>query len=428
MLLGFFFGSLVLMLVLGFPIYLCLIGSSLVYIFMSGNLSPLIAVQRVILAPDSFTLLAVPFFILAGQIMNSGGVTNRIFRFARTLVGHYRGGLGYVNIVASIIFAGMSGSALADAGGLGMVEIKAMRDAGYDDDFSLGVTAASSTVGPIIPPSIPFVIFGAVANVSVGGLFVGGFVPGLIMGLTLAVSVFIVARRRNYPVHPRASLREVLVAFKEAFLALLMPLIIIGGIWMGIMTPTEAAFVSILYALIVTGLIYRELSFKQLPQMMIATIRMVVPAILIVGGANIFGWIMNYEKIDQLLLKALLGITTNKYVILFIINLILLFLGMFLEVISAIMLVLPVLAPLVQIIGIDPIHLGVVMVLNLMIGLLTPPVGFVIYILSSTTKNSVNMVIRSVTPWLIPLLAALFLITFVPELVMFLPRLMGFVY
>ena len=426
MLLASFFGTLVLMIVLGFPVWLCLIGSSLVYMAISGNLSNLIAVQRIILAPDSFTLLAVPFFILAGQIMNAGGVTNRIFRFARTLVGHYRGGLGYVNIVASIIFAGMSGSALADAGGLGMVEIKAMRDEGYDDDFSLGVTGASSTIGPIIPPSIPFVIFGAVANVSVGGLFVGGFIPGLIMGLALAVMVFIVARKRNYPVQPRASLKETLVAFKEAFLALFMPLIIIGGIWGGVMTPTEAAFVSILYALLVSGLIYREISFKQLPRLMIDTIRMVAPAILIVGGANLFGWIMNYEKIDRLLLNLLLGITTNKYVILMIINLILLFLGMFLEVISAIMLVLPVLAPLVQVLGIDPIHLGVVMVLNLMIGLLTPPVGFVLYILSSATKNSVNMVIRSVLPWMIPLLVALFLITFIPELVLFLPRLMGF--
>jgi tripartite ATP-independent transporter DctM subunit len=426
MLLSWFFGTLILMLLLGFPVYLCLIGSSLVYMALSGNLSNLIAVQRIILAPDSFTLLAVPFFILAGQIMNTGGVTNRIFRFARTLVGHYRGGLGYVNIVASIIFAGMSGSALADAGGLGMVEIKAMRDDGYDDDFSLGVTGASSTIGPIIPPSIPFVIFGAVANVSVGGLFIGGFIPGLIMGLALAVMVFIVAGKRKYPVHPRATLRETLIAFKDAFLALLMPLIIIGGIWLGVMTPTEAAFVSILYALIVSGLVYREISFKQLPKLMIDTVRMVAPAILIVGGANLFGWIMNYEKIDRLLLNLLLGITTNKYAILLIINLILLFLGMFLEVISAIMLVLPVLGPLIHVLGIDPIHLGVVMVLNLMIGLLTPPVGFVLYILSSATKNTVNMVIRSVIPWMIPLLVALLLITFIPDLVLFLPRLMGF--
>lgn len=426
MLLTWFFCTLILMIIFGFPIYLCLIGSSLVYMFLSGNLSNLIAVQRIILAPDSFTLLAVPFFILAGQIMNTGGVTNRIFRFARTIVGHHRGGLGYVNIVASIIFAGMSGSALADAGGLGTVEIKAMRDEGYDDDFALGITGASCTIGPIIPPSIPFVIFGAVANVSVGGLFVGGVIPGLTMGLALAVTVFFVARRRKYPVHPRATLKETLIAFKDAFLALLMPLIIIGGIWLGVMTPTEAAFVSIFYALIVTGLVYRELSFKMLPKLMIDTIRIVVPAILIVGGANLFGWIMNYEKIDELLLKLLLGITSNKYVILFIINLILLFLGMFLEVISAIMLVLPVLAPLIEVVGIDPIHLGVVMVLNLMLGLLTPPVGFVLYVLSSTTKNSVNMVIRSITPWLIPLLIVLFLITFIPELVLFLPRLMGF--
>lgn len=426
MLMAALFGTLILMIMLGFPIYMCLIGASALYMLLAGNLSPLIAVQRVLIAPDSFALLAVPFFILAGQIMNSGGVTTRIFRFSRCVIGHFRGGLGYVNIVASIIFSGMSGSALADAGGLGQVEIKAMRDAGYDDDFSLGVTAASSTVGPLIPPSIAFVIYGAMANVSIGGLFVGGIVPGLMVGLTLSVMVFFVARKRNYPVHPRVPLRETLVSFKDSILSLLMPLIILGGIWAGVFTPTEAALVSILYALIVTGLIYRELSFKQLPGMMIDTIRMVAPAILIVGGANLFGWIMNFHRLDRILVDLLLGISTNRFVILMIINLILLFMGMFLEVISAIMLMLPILGPLVLQVGLDPIHLGVVMVLNLMIGLLTPPVGFVLYVLSSTTNNPIKMVIRSVTPWLIPLLATLLLITRFPELVLFLPRVMGF--
>lgn len=426
MLLISFLGTFALMLIFGFPIYLCLTGSSLVYMAVSGNLSQLLAVQRVIIAPDSFVLLAVPFFILAGQLMNTGGVTRRIFTFAHRLVGHFRGGLGYVNILASLIFAGMTGSALADAGGLGLIEIKAMRDEGYDNDFSIGVTAASSTVGPIIPPSIPFVVFGAVANVSIGGLFMGGFVPGLLMALTMSIMVFVIARRRNYRVLPRASLREVLVAFKQAFLALLMPVIIIGGIWLGVMTPTEAAAVSIVYALIVSGLVYRELSPKQLPKIMIDTVKMVAPAIIIVGGANLFGWIMNYEKIDQILLKLLLGISTNKFVVLMIINVILLVLGMFLEVISAIMLVLPVVIPLTQVLGIHPIHLGVVMVLNLMIGLLTPPVGFVLYILSSATKTPFKQVVRAVSPWLIPLMIALVLITLVPDLVLFVPRLTGF--
>ncbi|RPI11364.1 MAG: TRAP transporter large permease [Zetaproteobacteria bacterium] len=421
-----FFLCLALMLVGGFPIYLSLVGASLLYIALHPELSLLLAVQRMVGAPDSFALLAVPFFILAGQIMNTGGVTHRIFKFARCLVGNFRGGLGYVNVLASVIFAGMSGSALADAGGLGLVEIKAMRDEGYDDDFAIGVTAASSTIGPIIPPSIRFVIFGAVANVSVAGLFIGGFIPGLIMAAALAVMVFVVARRRNYAVRRRASAGDLWASFKESFLALLMPAILLGGIWLGVFTPTEAALVCILYAVVVTGLCYRELSVGQLPGMMVETIRMVVPAMMIVAGASLFGWIMNYEKVDQALVKLLLGITTNKYVLLLIVNLILLVLGMFLEVISVIMLVLPILQPLVTILGIHPIHLGVVVVLNLMIGLLTPPVGFVLYVLSGTTNRSFGFVVRAVVPWIIPLLVVLVLITLIPDLVMFLPRLTGF--
>jgi tripartite ATP-independent transporter DctM subunit len=421
-----FFLVFVAMLATGFPIYLALGGASVLYIAFHPDLSLLLAVQRMVSAPDSFVLLAVPFFILAGQIMNTGGVTSRIFTFARALVGHFRGGLGYVNVLGSVIFAGMSGSALADAGGLGLIEIKAMRDDGYDDDFAIGLTAASATVGPIIPPSIPFVIYGAMGGVSVAGLFMAGFIPGLIMSITLSVMVAIESRRRNYPLTRRASLRELARAFRGAGLALLMPVILIGGIWVGYFTPTEAAFVSILYALFITIVVYKDLKPSAVPAMMIDTIRMVAPAMAIVAGASLFGWIMNYEKVDQVLMQLLLGITTSKIGVLLIINVVLLVLGMFLEVVSVIMLVLPILQPLVKIVGIDPIHLGVVMVLNLMIGLLTPPVGFVLYILASTTGRPFGYVVRAVMPWIVPLLAALLLLTLFPELVLFLPRLTGF--
>jgi tripartite ATP-independent transporter DctM subunit len=421
-----FFLVFVVMLATGFPVYLALGGASVLYIALHPDLSLLLAVQRMVGAPDSFVLLAVPFFILAGQIMNTGGVTNRIFTFARALVGHFRGGLGYVNVLGSVIFAGMSGSALADAGGLGLIEIKAMRDDGYDDDFAIGLTAASATVGPIIPPSIPFVIYGAMGGVSVAGLFMGGFVPGLVMSVTLSIMVALESRRRNYPLTRRASARELLRAFRGAGLALFMPVILIGGIWVGYFTPTEAAFVSILYALFITIVVYKDLRPAAVPAMMVETIRMVAPAMAIVAGASLFGWIMNYEKVDQALMALLLGITTSQVGILLIINLVLLVLGMFLEVVSVIMLVLPILQPLVKIVGIDPIHLGVVMVLNLMIGLLTPPVGFVLYILASTTGRPFGFVVRAVLPWLVPLLVALVLITLFPELVLFLPRLTGF--
>jgi tripartite ATP-independent transporter DctM subunit len=260
----------------------------------------------------------------------------------------------------------------------------------------------------------------------VAGLFIGGFLPGLLMALALSVMVFIVARRRNYPVRPRATRSEVGAAFRQAYLALFMPVILIGGIWAGVFTPTEAALVSIIYAVVVTSLIYRDLALAEIPRMMVETIRMVAPAMMIVAGASLFGWIMNYEKVDRALLQVLLGITTNKIAILLIVNAMLLFLGMFLEVISVIMLVLPIFQPIVQLLGIHPIHFGVVLVLNLMIGLLTPPVGFVLYVLSAISNRSFGFVVRAVTPWIIPLIIALLLITLFPELVLFLPRLTGF--
>ena len=418
------------MMFLGFPIFLSLFAASWLYIFLNPNLSFLVAAQRMASAPDSFTLLAIPFFLFAGQLMNSGGITKRIFGFAESLVGNFRGGLGYVNVLASMLFAGMSGSAAADAGGLGAVEIKAMRDAGYDDDFTIGVTASSSLIGPIIPPSVPFVIFGAIANVSVGGLFIGGIIPGIIMGASLFVMVFIVARRRNYPrgKMPGAVvyLKNVWAAFKDAVFAILTPFIIIGGIWFGFFTPTEAALVSIVYAIIITIFVCRDQKWRDIPPIIMDVVRIVPRAILIVASANLFGWILNYEKVDQVLMQALFSFTTNRYVILIIINFILLFMGMFLEVISAIMLFLPILQPIITVLEIHPIHLGVVMVLNLMIGLLTPPVGFVLYMLSIVAKVPVQQVIKIVIPWTIPLVITLFLISFIPDLVMFLPRLLGF--
>lgn len=420
------FALLFTMLIVGFPIYACLAGASFLYVLLDRNLSFMIAVQRMVTAPNSFTLLAVPFFILAGQIMNNGGVTTRIFRFAKTQVGHFHGGLGYVNVVSSIIFAGMSGSALADAGGLGMVEIEAMRKENYDEDFSIGVTAASSIIGPIIPPSIPFVIYGAAAGVSIGGLFIGGILPGLLMALTLFMMVYITAKKRRYPLTKRASFKEGFRAFTSSFLALCTPIVIIGGIWGGFVTPTEAALISIIYAFIVTIVVYKELTFSSIPGLMIETIKIVAPAIMIVASANLFGWIMNYAKVDRYLIDILFSISQNKYVILLIINILLLILGMFLEVVSAIMLLLPILAPAVALLGVHPVHFGIILVINLMIGLLTPPVGFVLYVLSSAAKAPVYKVFRYIAPWIIPLLIALVLITFIPGITMWLPKLVGF--
>lgn len=425
--LGIFFLTFVVMVVIKLPMYLCLLGSSMLYIFLNPQLTMMAALEKMMNAANSFTLLAVPFFIFAGQVMNTGGVSRRIFAFANVLVGHLRGGLAYVNVLASLIFSGITGSALADVGGLGMIEMKAMKDENYDDDIILGVTGASSTVGPIIPPSIPFVVFGAMANVSIGGLFFAGIIPGVVISLVLCAFIFIVARRRNYPKKPMANASQLWYAFKEAFWALCFPLIIIGGIWTGWFTPTEAAFVSILYGLIISMLIYKEIKWTDISHMAIDTIRLVGPAITVVVGASLFAWVLTYEKVDQMVLYAIFSITNNKYVILLLINLLLLFLGMFIEVVAAIMITLPILMPIIEVIGMHPIHLGVIIVLNMMIGLLTPPVGMSLYMMSSISGISFGRVTKMVLPWLAPLLISLLIVTYCEPVVMWLPTVLGFV-
>ncbi len=408
------------------PMYLCLLGSSLLYIFLTPQLSMMTAMNKMMNAANSFTLLAVPFFILAGQVMNNGGVTDRIFGFAKKLIGHWRGGLAYVNVVSSLIFSGISGSALADGGGLGMIEIKAMRDENYDDDLTLGVTGASSTVGPIIPPSIPFVIYGAMANVSIGALFMAGMGPGVLLCLVLCVYIYIIAHKRNYPKHERASIGEMWKAFLEALPALLFPAFMLGGIWTGWFTPTESAMFSVVYGLFVSCVVYKEMDIRSLPSLAVATVKQVGPSIAVVVGASLFAWVMTYEQIDKVVVELILSFTTNKYVILFMINIILIVMGMFIEVVAAIMIMLPILTPLMAIANISPIHMGVILVLNMMIGLLTPPVGMSLYMLSSASKRSFGEVTKMVAPWLIPLFIALAMVTYIEPITMFLPGLFGY--
>lgn len=421
-----FFLVFVVLMVLRAPMYLCLLGSSLLYIFLTPQLSMLTAMNKMMNAPNSFTLLAVPFFILAGQVMNNGGVMDRIFGFARKMIGHWRGGLAYVNVLSSLIFSGISGSALADVGGLGMIEIKAMRDEQYDDDLTLGVTGASSTVGPIIPPSIPFVIYGAMANVSIGALFMAGLGPGVVLSLVLCIYICIIAHRRNYPRHEKAGLSEKWKAFVDALPALMFPAIMLGGIWTGWFTPTESAMFSVVYGLIVSCFVYRELDIRKLPSLAAATVRQVGPSIAVVVGASLFAWVMTYEQIDKVVVNGILSFTSNKYVILLLINMILIVMGMFIEVVAAIMIMLPILTPLMAVAGINPIHMGVILVLNMMIGLLTPPVGMSLYMLSSASGRSFGEVTKMVLPWLVPLFLALALVTYVEPITMFLPGLFGY--
>ncbi len=424
---GVFLVLFVALLFIGAPIYISMLLPSILYVFMNPMLPPLTFMQKLLTALNNFPLLAVPFFILAAEIMNKGSITERIFGFAKAVVGHFRGGLGYVNIVASVIFSGMSGSAIADVGGLGQIELKAMREAGFDDDFSIGITGASGTVGPIIPPSIPFVVYASFVGTSTGALFIGGMIPGIVMSLCLAAMCFYKSKKRNYPREKRVTAKEFWKTFQNSFLALCMPLLIIGGIWTGWFTPTEAAMVAILYAIILTCFIYRETRVRDLPKVIMNALRNVLPVLLIVVGATVFSFIINYEKVDQMVMELLTGFTSNKYVVLVLVNVVILIFGMFFDSIVAILLMAPIVTPLCGIYGIHPVHLGVVIVLNLMIGLLTPPVGTSLYLLSTMTGYKVTRIIRMTVPWLVPLFISLIMITYCDWFVLFLPRLLGFI-
>lgn len=420
-----FFGSFAVLLTIGTPIYLALIVPSIIFVAMTPQLPMIMMVQRIVVALNSFPLMAVPFFILAASIMNEGSVTNRIFRFAKVLVGQYRGGLGYVNVLASLIFSGMSGSAIADVGGLGQIELKSMKDAGYDDEFSMGITCASATIGPIIPPSIPFVVFAAFAGVSTGAMFMGGILPGLLMSIVLSIRIFFVAKKRNYPREVRSNIREVISAFRDTWLALLMPIIIIGGIWTGWFTPTEAALASIVFALYVSIFVYKDLRFRDLPRILLKCADTVIPIMMVIIGASLFSWVITYERLHSLLLNALLNFTANKQIVILLICTTVLILGMFFEPIVSTLLLIPLLLPVSSTYGIHPIHLGIIITVGNMIGLLTPPYGMSLFVLSSFTGKSLGTVARYVTPWLFPLVLTWLIVAFFEPLVLFIPNAMG---
>ena len=414
-------------LLVGVPVFIALAGSSLIYTHFIGNIPDFVILHRMVGGIDSFPLLAVPFFILAGNLMNSAGITNRIYDFAVAAAGWMRGGLGHVNIIGSVIFSGMSGTAIADAAGLGTIEIKAMTDHGYDKEFSVGVTAASATLGPIIPPSLPFVIYGMMANVSIGALFLGGVIPGLVMTVFMMLYVTWYAHRHGIGSDQVFRWKTLGVTFIAALPALMTPVIILGGMVFGWFTPTEAAIAACAWALMLGLILYRSLSLKQLYKVTIDTIETTAAILLIVGAASLFGWVLTTTRITEQATDALLSFTDNQYVILLLINLLLLVVGCFLETIAAISILVPVLLPIVQKVGIDPIHFGLIMTLNLMIGLLHPPLGMVLFVLARIAKLSLERTTMAILPWLIPLLFSLIAITLIPELTLWLPRLAGLV-
>jgi tripartite ATP-independent transporter DctM subunit len=412
-----------LLLVIGAPVAIALAGSSLIYVMLEGVQPHLVVLHRMIGGIDSFPLLAIPFFIMAGSLMNSAGITNRIYDFALALVGWLKGGLGHVNVVGSVIFAGMSGTAVADAGGLGNIEIKAMRDHGYSVDFAVGITGASSTIGPIIPPSLPFVIYGVMANASIGKLFAAGVIPGLVMALTMMIMVTYYAHTRGWHRDAKFSIVNLWTTFKRAFLPLLTPIILVGGMTTGVFTPTEAAIAATVYAIVLGLGIYRTLSLKKLIKVSMETAETTAIILLIVAGASIFGYLITLTKVTDNVSALVLSITTTPWIVLLLVNIFLLIVGCFMETIASITILVPVLLPLMDKIGVDPVHFGLIMVLNLMIGLLTPPVGMVLYILARVANISFERTTKACLPFLVPLLVSLALVTYWPSMVMFLPNL-----
>ncbi|MCC7281448.1 MAG: TRAP transporter large permease [Acetobacteraceae bacterium] len=388
-----------------------------------GGLPPSIVPQKIAQSANSFPLLAAPLFILMGNIMNSAGITERIFGFATACVGWVRGGLCHANILASVIFAGMSGSAVADAGGVGTREIRAMREEGYDAETAAAITASSATIGPIIPPSLPMVIYGVTADVSIGGLFLAGVVPGLLMAGALMLMVAEVARRRNLPRHPFPGAAGLWAAYRRGHWALMTPVILFGGMMSGAFTPTEAAAVATLYALLLGLVIYGDFRLSDLPRILGETAETTGVVMALVMAAGAIGWCLSISRVPQTVGPWMVATIGQPLLFMLVVNLILLVVGCFMEALAAMLILVPIFAPAAAQLGIDPIQFGLVFVLNLMIGTVTPPVGVVLFVTAKVAGISFDRMARALLPWLLPLLAVLAAITLWPPLTTWLPGL-----
>ncbi|WP_251862960.1 TRAP transporter large permease [Achromobacter sp. Marseille-Q4962] len=464
---GILIGTFLLLMIFGLPVAVSMAGASLLYLLATGSVPDVVIAQRMIAGVESFPLLAVPFFILAGNLMNIAGITGRIYNFAVALVGWMRGGLGQVNIIGSVVFAGMSGTAIADAAGLGTIEIKAMKDHGYETEFAVGVTAASATLGPIIPPSLPFVIYGMMANVSIGSLFLAGLLPGAVLTLLMMLTVAYYARRNNWGgdvsfnwkrlggatlevlivlafplaiwimtslgVSPNLATGVAFAALLvldwtfnfSAVMALMAPVILIGGMTLGWFTPTEAAVAAVIWALFLGLVRYRSMTLRTLAKASFDTIETTASVLFIVTAASVFAWLLTTTQAAQALTDAILSVTQNKWVFLLMANVLILIVGCFIDTIAAITILVPILLPIVLKLGIDPIHFGLIMTLNLMIGLLHPPLGMVLFVLARVARLSVERTTMAILPWLVPLFVALLAITYIPQITLWLPGVMG---
>lgn len=418
------FVSFILFLFIGVPVSYSLGLSCLIYFI--GNDIPLIAfAQKMYSGLDSFTLLCIPGFILAGNLMNEGGLTKKIIALAKALVGHIRGGVGMSNIVASMVFAGISGTALADVASIGNIMIPAMKKEGYDPKYAVAISASSSLVGPIIPPSLPMIIVGTLTGLSVGKLFVAGILPGIMLGLGMMIIVYVIAKKRNYPIQKRSTLKESIKAFVNGIWSIIMVFIILFGILGGFFTPTEASIVAVLYALLVGIFIYRQLNLSNIFVIIKDSIKTTAGIMLLVGFANIFAWILATENIPQLIATSLLSVTSNKILILLLVNVVFLFAGMFLETISALLILVPVLLKVVTAVGVDPINFGLIAVLDLVIGLTTPPVGVCLFVASDIGKVPLTESIKGLIPFFVWMMIVLLSVTYIPAITLWLPSLLG---
>jgi tripartite ATP-independent transporter DctM subunit len=418
------FTSFLICLIIGVPVAICLGVSSVVYLVFHADIPLVVFPQKIFAGVDSFVLLCIPGFIMAGSLMNGGGITDRIIRFASAGVGWIRGGLGLTNVAGSMIFAGISGTAVAEAASIGAVMIPGMKKEGYPIAFAAAITASASTLGPIIPPSVPMIIVGALSGISVGRMFMAGAVPGVLLGLGMMVVCYAAAIRNNYPRQAWQGWKELWNAFLGAFWALMLTALIVGGMLSGIVTPTETAILACVYAFVVGVYIYRGITLAQVPKIMIDSAITSAALLALVGIANVFGWIMAAEEIPQTIAKAMLSITNNKYLIILLINILLLIVGMFMETIAAMIILFPPLLTVATGVGIDPVHFATFSIINLMIGLTTPPVGVCLFVCANIAKSPLSEVVREIFPFLVVNILILFVVSYVPQLSLWLPNLL----
>lgn len=414
------FGLLLLFFLLNVPVAVALGLASMIVLIIQDNVPLMVIVQKTFTSTDSFSLLAVPFFILAGKLMESGGISRRLIQFSSSIVGSLHGGLAMVSIVTCMFFAAISGSAAATTAAVGSILIPAMAKRGYDKNFSTAIQAAGGTIGVMIPPSVPLILFGVIAGASIGDLFIAGILPGIFVGISLITVAYFISRKRGYGREEKSSINEVIAAFRKAILAILMPVIILGGIYGGIFTPTEGSVVAVVYGLVVGLVIYREIQWKALPEIFISSAVTSAVILFIISCASIFGFILTREQIPADISNAMLGFTSNPIMLLIIINVILLVVGTFLETSAAIVIMTPILVPIATAAGMDLVHFGVIMVVNLAIGMVTPPVGINLFVASNIANIRLEHIVRAIVPFIIMLIVDVLILTFFPSISLFL--------